>query len=131
MLKTLKNKQAQVVASEYVLVFFIVLGMIAGMSVFFRRVIQGRIRDASKYTVEEAFRRVGPYYTSDDFLYQYEPYYVNTQSVVLRDVTDIDKLGPGASSGDFSKTFNENTRIQTTSNVLNPRFYKLNRPPWP
>ena len=94
MLKRFKNNKAQANVGEYVIVLFLVVGMATAMSVYFRRGIQGRMRDASRYVgrtlqqeavLEDAngqpqalYQSRGPFYS------QYEPYYQNTVSNVFR-----------------------------------------------
>ena len=94
MLRRFKNNKAQANVGEYVIVLFLVVGMATAMSVYFRRGIQGKMRDASRYVgqtlqreavLEDAggqpqalYQSRGPFYS------QYEPYYQNTVSNVFR-----------------------------------------------
>ena len=107
---------------EYVLTFFIVITVMAGMSLYLKRVLQGRIRDA-KQSMEDVIRTraAGQYVRIPRF--QYEPYYLNTSSVVDRDSSGVQRLSdsPGFSSGVFDQTFDESTSVRTYSNTVSPR----------
>ena len=73
MFRSLRQNKGQGFAVQYAITFFFVVGVVTAMTVYFKRTIQGRIRDATLYslmTVDNAHN--GRMYT------QYEPYYTNT-----------------------------------------------------
>ena len=123
MLKLLRNKKAQAIFGEYVLVIFIVIGVMTSMSVYFRRVIQARIHDARSYMIRDVKARAGGYYADGEAnLYvEYEPYYANTASEIRAVQSDIETLVPGASTGKYTKTYSEIKRAQTISTTAPPK----------
>ena len=46
MLRYLKTNKAQAVIGEYVLVFFLAIGMVTAMTIYFKRAVQARIHGA-------------------------------------------------------------------------------------
>lgn len=109
------------VMSEYALTFFIVVAAMAGMSLFMKRALQGRIRDAQQSMVATINARTTNYVKTPFF--QYEPYYMNTSSVVDKDLSTTQTVGPspGFSSGVFGQTWDESTEVRSTSNTISPR----------
>lgn len=53
------NQNGQAVFGEYVLVIFLVAGVLAAMGVFFQRAFQGRIRDTHKTMAETVLGTIG------------------------------------------------------------------------
>ncbi len=104
MLKYFKNNKAQSHFGEYTILLLLVIGMATAMSVYFRRGVQGKIRDASLYVgrtlsqeavLEDAggqpqtlYEPRGPFFT------QYEPYYENTVSDISRRGQEAEQLIP-------------------------------------
>ncbi|MDP2652464.1 MAG: hypothetical protein Q8Q08_00355 [Candidatus Omnitrophota bacterium] len=84
MFRSLRQNKGQGFAVQYAITFFFVVGVLTGMTVYFKRTIQGRIRDATLYslmTVDNVYN--GRMYT------QYEPYYTNTTYYRLTDVAEV------------------------------------------
>lgn len=102
------------------LVFFLAVAMITGMTVYFKRALQARIRDARFYMLNEINARAGTYYTGDLY-YEYEPYYANTVSFVARTSKQQSNLLPGAASGNFIKTFDDITAVRAESETAPPK----------
>lgn len=127
MLKYLKNRRAQAVMGEYVLTVFMVVLMVIGMTVYFKRSIQGRIRDAKVYMINEVRQRTSGYY-DNELYYEYEPYYINTNAEVTRDLSPTILLDAGGSSGIFTKIFNDTTVILTNSETAAPKDYQATTP---
>ncbi len=74
--KLIKNKKAQNTAEYALLISLVIAGVIA-MQTYAQRALQGRIRDAAVYLVNQ---------THDlGNAVQYEPYYLRTDYTVLRD----------------------------------------------
>ena len=71
MFKLLNNNKGQGATVQYALTFFFVVVAVTGMTVYFKRTIQGRIRDA---TFSMA-RTVSNVYNGR-IVSQYEPYYI-------------------------------------------------------
>ena len=110
------GKKAQIV-TEYVLTFFVVLGVFITMAVYIQRTLQGRIRDAQMY----AFSSVNAAYLNGSLkTVQYEPYYANAISYADRSLYEEKKLLKGGSTGIFRHFFNTTTRVDTQSEQLPP-----------
>lgn len=127
MLKSLRNKNAQAVMGEYVLVIFLVMAVLTAMTIYFKRAVQARIHDARDYMVSEV--RVRTAGSFDGNLYkEYEPYYGNTVATVFRSMDDQTMILPGASSGIFQKIYNETVAVQVNSETAPPRDFDQTTP---
>ena len=115
----LLNK-AQAVMGEYVLVFFLAIGMATAMTIYFKRGVQARIHDARDAMLNIVVNRTAGYYTGNIQI-GYEPYYGNTVSTVVRRENTTTNLLPGATTGIFRKTFDEVTAVETFSETAPPR----------
>lgn len=120
MFKLLKNKKAQAATSEYVLGFFLVVAVVTAMTMYFKRAVQANIRGARTAMLRTVVNRTGSYFTGE-IMGGYEPYYVNTDSIVSRDADDRTELLEGATTGIFRKTIDESTIIQTQSETAAPK----------
>lgn len=105
---------------EYVLVFFIVVGLISAFTIYFKRAVQARMFDARNTMLNIVLNRTQGYYT-DSVQLEYEPYYGNTVSMVIRSEDTKINLQPGLRTGIFIKTLNEITAVQTQSETAPPR----------
>ena len=116
MFRILKNNKGQGIAVQYVLTFFLVIGVVSAMSVYFRRALLSRIRDARNYMV----RTVDEVYSGNLYL-EYEPYYVKTEQTRYTDRTDTRSLMGSlpASSGIFQYDI-DLTTITLTNSVQTP-----------
>ncbi len=122
MLKYLRTQKAQAVIGEYVLVFFLVMGMVTAMTIYFKRAIQARIYEARNAMLNMVINRAQDYYNSDiSIQIGYEPYYGNTVSTVARQEDTRINLLPGGTTGNFYKTIDETTSVQTQSETAAPR----------
>jgi hypothetical protein len=117
MLKGLKNSRGQSVSGEYVMVFFLALGAIAAMSVFFQRTLQGRIRDARNSMVGI----VRAYNYQGNIGYEYEPYYTDTDSNIQRRSSVDSRLLSGGVSGISRDNISEETIVNSLSETAAPR----------
>ena len=81
MMKLLRNKRAQNVA-EYAMLIALVVGAIIAIQTFAKRALQARVRDASKYMVDNTnfWSNTGKDYNSA----QYEPYYLQSESTATK-----------------------------------------------
>lgn len=128
MFRRLKYKKAQTIMSEYLLIFFIILGMISAMTVYFRRAVQGRLHDAQRYVFRDMVTRINEALGGDGsdsyniattliFYREYEPYYANIQSNTYHGVYDEDHLisdQPGK-TGIYRKNVDETTTVRSKS----------------
>lgn len=120
MLRYLKTNKAQAVMGEYVLVFFLVIGMVTAMTIYFKRAVQARIFDARNTMLNMVLNRTQGYFTGNIQI-GYEPYYANTLSTVVRQEDTTTNLLPGATTGIFRKKLDEVTAVQTTSTTAPPK----------
>lgn len=127
MLKSLKNRKAQAVMGEYVVVIFLAVSVVTGMMFYFQRAIQARIRDAREYMVTEVRARTEGSFEGNLYR-EYEPYYANTVAIVSRNMNDESRLLGGGSSGIFQKYYNETTSVSSNSETAPPRDHELTTP---
>ncbi|MBF0122639.1 MAG: hypothetical protein HQL21_04415 [Candidatus Omnitrophica bacterium] len=106
MLIRLCQRRAQAVVGNYVIVFFVVIGAITAMTVFFRRGIQARVYDAETYMVRTIATR-----SQLPVAGQYEPDYIHRTTD--RSSKQNEKFG--FSGGAFSQSSSEKTIINTQS----------------
>ena len=123
MIQKLSNKRAQAVMGEYVLTFFIIITVMTTMTIFLKRTLQGRIRDARSEMGNIVATRAGGLYTGL-ITTHYEPYYVNTVATVDRDSVSMQGLreSPGFSSGIFNQVFDERTIMNSVSVTAPPQL---------
>ena len=119
MLRYFKTNKAQAVMGEYVLVFFVVIGMATAMTIYFKRAVQARVFEARNAMLNMVLNRTQGYYTGDVQI-GYEPYYGNTISTTARRENAATELLPGATTGIFRKTFDDVTAVQTQSQTAPP-----------
>lgn len=126
MLKILKYKKAQTIMGEYLLIFFLIIGVATAMTIYFRRVVQARIRDARVTMIDIVRSRTNvlvngkPAYAGPLF-YEYEPYYLNAITNSMRSDTLRDGLGSGGSSGIATQSLDEFRRAATRSDTAAPK----------
>jgi hypothetical protein len=106
------SRRGQMVAAEYVVVIFIVLGAIAIMTVYMKRTIQARAHDAQRMALKSA--AVG---LNKSVLVEYEPYYVNQYTMTDQDVVDNTRIVP---TGDYLKETNTLRSVTVESTQLPP-----------
>ena len=110
------------VASEYVVTFFVVVAVITGMSVYFRRAVQAKIRDAHNSMLNIVRERIGTAYQGNDVYIQYEPYYRVTTSEAVVANNNQRQILPTypLSSGLYRFTPNEQTSRVSATVTLPP-----------
>lgn len=118
----LQTKDGQMIASEYVIVLFVVVAMMTGMSLYFRRAIQGRIRDAHNAMFNIVKDRIGTAYAGNEVYLQYEPYFRDTDSTSLIAGNDTKQILPTypLSSGLYRYTPNTQVRSSGRTTTLPP-----------
>lgn len=121
MLRNLRKEKAQIVGAEYVLTFFLVVGMMVSMTIYVRRALQARIRDVRIYAVNRVETESGDRYNGHVYL-GYDPYYQNTMSNTYRRTEVIKQLSGGGVTGIFTKTYNTYKRVDMFSNTAAPKF---------
>jgi hypothetical protein len=121
MLRAIRTNKAQAVLGEYVLVLFLVAGMITAIGVYFRRAIQARMFDARTTMLNTVIQRAQPYYAQDlsnEIHIAYEPYYGNMVSTVSQYSDSTFNLMQGGAS---VKTIDDRFRVVTYSETAPPR----------
>ncbi len=132
MFRLLKNNKGQNIAVQYVLTFFLVVGVVVSMTVYVRRVIQGRIRDARSFmvrTVNDMVRNDPRFvYDTDSFVgklyWEYEPYYLNSEADRFYDSQETRQNYPGSAGGVFQRDTDQTTTTRATSRQVSPREAK-------
>lgn len=117
MFNHLKNKQAQVNLTEYVVIIFIVVGVMTVMGTFVKRALQGRLFDARNYAVNVIKERTKGKYNGNIYS-GYEPYYLNTVSLIDMGESTTGRLSKG---GAFAKDYNSLTTRETNSETAPPK----------
>lgn len=79
MLRRSYHKTGQAVMGQYALVFFVVIAAVTAMTIYVRRGLQGRIRDARTHMIDTIKDGSG----IKDISLAYEPYYQNRGSTRL------------------------------------------------
>ncbi len=80
LIRILKNNHGQGVAVEYAILFFIVVAVIAGMTTYVKRALQGRIHDARQYMYNQVNATYATLYANRLLPNGYEPYYLDTRT---------------------------------------------------
>ena len=117
MFRLLKNNKGQGLTIQYALTFFFVIIIISGMTIYFKRTLQGRIRDATVYMA----KTVHNVYQGNVYV-QYEPYYVETHAERTTAADEIEDILPSfnLSSGVWAATDITTTTTQSISNQARP-----------
>ena len=126
MLRAIRNNRAQAISSEYVMVFFIVIAVSTAMTIYFKRSIQARMRDARMYMVKEIITRTnGVNFVGNGIWVEYEPYYTHQIAQTDRFASVNTFLLPSlpASSGIFRQNPDIITSTEVFSNVLPPKDF--------
>ena len=120
MLKYLHNNRAQAVLGEYLLIFFIVAGMMTAMAIYFRRAIQARIYE-TRNDVFITVNRFGSGYYVGNLALEYEPYYTNTLTSLSQfSFSETHILPVQNTSGIFRKNIDDTSVVRTTSQTAPP-----------
>ncbi len=76
----LKNNCGQGAGVEYAILFFIIIAVIAGMTTYIKRAVQGRIHDARNYMYTQVNGTYRTYHANQILPNGYEPYYQHTRT---------------------------------------------------
>ena len=101
---------------EYVITVALVMVVITTMNIYFKRLLQARLKDARDYMMNSV--RLSYNGTIPD---EYEPYYAEQNADVTRSMNDAATLLPGGTTGIFSKTYNEVTSANVETTQLPPQ----------
>jgi predicted membrane protein len=130
MFRYFHNRRAQVNTSEYVLVFFVVMTVITAMTVYFKRGVQAKMYSTHNFAINRMIQDLkdSPLDKDSfvgDLYYQYDPYYLNTESVKRHDIQDFRGLQksptPDKGSGVAFRGFDHESEVTTGSDTKPPR----------
>ena len=116
MFKVLRRNNGQASMSQYVIVIFLAIGAVIAMTTFVQRALQARIRDTKIYMINNVKNLSGV-----NIAYEYEPYYINTSTVVDRNRNEEIQLLGGGATGIFRKNINGLTNVSTNSIQAPPK----------
>ena len=117
--RNITNRKGQAILSEYVMVFFIVMGMITFMTVYFKRAVQAGYFQAQNYMVDTVYDRADTYYIGN-FYPQYVPYYTNEITDMEISTYSSEHLLGGGSTGIYRKRQDDTTVIRRVSDTAPP-----------
>lgn len=124
MFKKLKEHKGQGIAVQYVLVFFLVVGVVVSMTTYIRRTLQARMHSARDYVLAEvnAVHSNPAKNYAGNVLPEYEPYYAISQAdrgQVIRQTRDLEGTGAGTAEI-FTLGIDERTGQRALSEQLPP-----------
>lgn len=125
MFKNLRDNKGQGIAVQYVLIFFIVIAFVSSMSVYVRRVLQGRIQDAGDFLVKQvsAIHSNAEMNFLGNLVREYEPYYIKTDSFRSASSDTLrreDVFAPAANVGVFRLDVDDRTHVKSISEQKRP-----------
>jgi hypothetical protein len=115
MFKHFRDNSGQTISAETVIIFVLVVVAIMAMSVYVRRGVQARVRDAVIFTRDEADAALGG---ANVVTLQYEPYYVLSAAQVNQQSTDLSRI---VVNGDFQRDSQQSRVMVTNSTQLAPK----------
>jgi len=116
MLRIVKNKKAQSLASEYVLVFFIAVGVISAMTIFIKRSLQARIYGAHQYMTNTIRDNFVPDYNG-----LYDPYYLEKEAEIAHSATVTDRIMGDGTKEVYNRTLDQTSNIDAHVTNLAPK----------
>jgi hypothetical protein len=115
-----RDKKGQAVASEYMMVIFIVIGMVSAMTVYFRRAVQGKIYAARNMTVNYVLAATNREFAGNLYV-EYEPYYANAESETERASEIVQKLKTDGGAGKSRTKMTISSESWTNSETAPPK----------
>ncbi|MBF0479877.1 MAG: hypothetical protein HQL26_10380 [Candidatus Omnitrophica bacterium] len=116
MLKIKKNLNGQILASEYVVVFSVVVGMIVAMTVFVKRSFQARLIDSRDYMIRTVKTQTRGVNLAGNIQAEYEPYYIKQVRLSGSSQNEQSQILPGSQNGVFIKSFSQ--QYSESKNVI-------------
>ncbi len=123
----LRHNKGQTTLPEYVVTFFLVIGVIVAMTIYIQRALQARVWDARNYAVNVANQacdadcHAAAGVANKSLPYEYEPYYGYVNSTTTRSSNTTDALLAVGETGIFRKIINEENQSSTYSEQLPPK----------
>ncbi len=118
LIRILKNNSGQGVAVEYATLFFIIVAVIAGMTTYVKRALQGRIHDARQYMYNQVNATYATLHTNSLLPNGYEPYYLDTRTDKNETSTTTESDEPWAGhEGRYKSGISSVSSSSTFSNV--------------
>jgi hypothetical protein len=131
------NNKGQSVASEYVLIFFVVIAAVVAMTTMVQRALKGRVHDARNYMIDSVVNSgacdancMAASNLNARIPYEYEPYYSQALSDVGSTKKDTSTTRPSTRRGEaiYTQYSNESTTSISTANQLPPECTGSNPP---
>ena len=125
MFKLLRQNKGQGISVQYSTTFFLVVAVVASMTIYIKRGLQARIHDARNYifmTVNEVYSNSSINIVGD-LRYEYEPYYANRETIQSIDSIRKDYLFeslPTATSGVYLQELDQTTSVRDKSSQAPP-----------
>ncbi len=119
------GQKGQTSLPEYVVTFFIVVGVVVAMTTYIQRGLQARIHDAHKYMIKSASDHCDQDCVDaagGKITYEYEPYYGNITSDTDHSSEETKKVfGTQGADGLFQVITNDDMSTQSVSRQLPPK----------
>ena len=115
MFKRSRSNKAQM-TGEYALTLFLVVGVITAMTIYVRRALQAQLYDARRYMFNTV--KTAPHIGKLNLYY--EPYYIQSNSLVDQSINEKEETRGGGQTGRFRRVFDDTTTVQTDSTQLPP-----------
>ena len=129
------NKKGQMIFSEYVMIFFVVIAAAVAMTTFVQRCFKARIHDARNTMITTANSMADANFLmatgGASIPYEYEPYYDvhgSTVGVVENDTSGATSGNPAVIGARYIKTVNHQTGTVSNSSQLPPECAVPNPP---
>ncbi len=106
--------------TEYAIIAALVITVAIGTTTFLKRALQARIYDARQAMLEVARTANTGAGGIGNLANEYEPYYAQTTSNVVRNIDEQTSLSGDYGSGEFGKIVNNEVTVNTTSTQLPP-----------
>lgn len=106
--------RGQAVLAEYVVILLIVVGALGAMTIYTKRTIQGRARDAQLMVLSAASKGLG----GKAIPAGYEPYYVHTVTKAEQKLVDTSRV---VGAGDYRKEYDLSKNTYMESRQKSPK----------
>jgi len=114
------DNKGQSILAEYIMIFFLVIGAATAITTFVQRGLQGRIHDAGHLMMDTANNALsqcdGCQSATGNVMYEYEPYYAQTNSYQYQNELDSSGLTNGSKPDKDVYRNNINSIVQTIAN---------------
>ena len=127
------NNKGQSIIAEYSMIVFIVIAALVAMTSFVQRTFQGRIHDARNYLINSVNTACDSncQAASGGVRYEYEPYYMQTYSLVQQSDNETTTATIGSAKGIgaiYAKYMNQVTQSTVPNSCQLPPICADNKP---